>query len=96
MKNNRTYRLIIHAELTVARPELIERLRRWPDIDLVHHLQAQNALLILAATFSAQEAYDLTTRLNCLDGIADVRAHYLFSNIQTLTLATYQPRTWLL
>ena len=98
MKDNRIYRVIIHADLNdgAVAETLIPRLRRWPDIDLVHHFKADNALIVLAASHSALEAYDLIARLSALPDIISVRARYLFADTRILTPPTYEPRTWLL
>jgi len=83
---DKIYRVIIHADLNpnTSVDLLVFRLRRRPDIDLVHHVQSSGALLILAATSTIWDCDELILRIGQLKGIAAVQPHFLFSRVTLL------------
>jgi len=75
--------VIVHADLNLNADAdlLVFRLRRWPDVELVHPVRNSGALLILAATFTVWECDELVLRIGQLEGIAVLQPHFLFSRV---------------
>jgi len=73
---------------------LILRLRSLPEIDLIHHFKNEGTLLLFASTRDQFHYERFLAALTAMQAIASYHSWPPFSH--SLSVPTYQPKTWLL